>query len=142
MIEIPAHLDWSFQNKAGKTRTSGLKITKGIFSGLMASFMFRPYLYFIGAGLFLMLIFLYIFGWILINIYKIYPSIVSVNHYFDDRFSLALAHTFHDRPHAFAVAGIALLVSLQFLSIGFLSLQNKRYFEELFHISSNIKKKL
>lgn len=142
IIEIPAHLDWSFQNKAGKTRTSGLKITKGIFSGLMASFMFRPYMYFMLAGVMLMVIFLYIFGWIIINIYKIYPMLTSANHYFDDRFSMALARVFHDRPYAFAIAGIALVVALQLFSIGFLSLQNKRYFEELFHINSYIRKKL
>jgi glycosyltransferase involved in cell wall biosynthesis len=142
IIEIPAHLDWSFQNKAGKARTSGLKISKGIFSGLMASFMFRPYMYFLATGLLLMLVFLYLFVWILINIYKMYPSIVIVNHYFDDRFSQALAKVFHDRPHAFAIAGVALVVALQLFSIGFLSLQNKRYFEELFHISSYIRKKL
>jgi glycosyltransferase involved in cell wall biosynthesis len=140
IIEIPAHLDWSFQNKAGKARTSGLKITKGVFSGLMASFMFRPYMYFLLSGTALLVVFLYLLIWILINIYTIYPTIVSPNYYFDDKFSLALAQVFRERPHAFAFAGISLLVALQFFSIGFLSLQNKRYFEELFHISSSIKK--
>jgi len=141
IIEIPAHLDWSFQNNAGKTRSSGIHVTKGIFSGLMASFIMRPYIYFLGTSLIFFVIFFYLFAWILINIYKVYPFIVSTSHYFDDRFSLAIARVYTDRPYAFLIAGLTLLVALQFLSIGFLSLQNKRYFEELFHLNSSIKAK-
>lgn len=42
IIEIPAHLDWSEQQKLGNTRTSSLRIVMGIFNGLANSFMFRP----------------------------------------------------------------------------------------------------
>jgi dolichol-phosphate mannosyltransferase len=139
IIEIPAHLDWSFQNKAGKSRVSGMRVVKGVFSGLMASFIFRPYLYFLTFGLFLFTTFLYMFIWIIINISSIYPSIIEQSKYFDDRLSQAVSRVFSDRPHAFLVAGITLIVALQFLSMGFLSLQNKRYFEELFHLDSSIK---
>jgi Glycosyltransferases involved in cell wall biogenesis len=142
IIEIPAHLDWSFQNQVGKKRVSGLRVTKGIFSGLMASFIMRPYIYFLGTSLLFFLIFLYLLGWILINIHRVYPYVVATSNYFDDRFSLAFAKVYGDRPYSFLVAGLTLLVALQFLSIGFLSLQNKRYFEELFHISSSIKNKI
>ena len=139
IIEIPAHLDWSFQNKAGKSRVSGMRVVKGVFSGLMASFIFRPYLYFLTFGLFLFATFLYMFIWIIINISSIYPSIIAQSKYFDDRLSQAVSRVFSDRPHAFFVAGMTLIVALQFLSMGFLSLQNKRYFEELFHLDSSIK---
>jgi glycosyltransferase involved in cell wall biosynthesis len=139
IIEIPAHLDWSSQNKVGKSRVSGIRIFKGVFSGLMAAFIFRPYIYFIGAGIFIFMIFLYVSTWIIINVSKIYSTIIVNSKYFDDRFSLAVASAFNQRPHAFFIDGFALLVALQFFSIGFLSLQNKRYFEEIFHISSSIK---
>jgi len=142
IIEIPAHLDWSFQNKAGKSRVSGIRVFKGIFSGLMASFIFRPYMYFLMFGLFLMGVFLYMFVWIIINISIIYPFIIAQSRFFDDRFSQAIARVFSDRPHAFFIAGFTLIVALQLLSMGFLSLQNKRYFEELFHLDSSIKNKL
>jgi glycosyltransferase involved in cell wall biosynthesis len=142
IIEIPAHLDWSFQNKAGKSRVSGMSVLKGLFSGLMASFIFRPYLYFLTFGLLLSGIFLYMFVWIVINISSIYPSIIVQSKYFDDRFSQAVARVFSNRPHSFLIAGITLIVALQFLSMGFLSLQNKRYFEELFHLDSSIKNKI
>jgi glycosyltransferase involved in cell wall biosynthesis len=142
IIEIPAHLDWSYQNKAGDSRVSGIRIYKGIFSGLMTSFIFRPYMYFIMAGFSLLMVFLYMFIWIIININKVYPYLSVKNNYFDDRFSMAVSKVFNERPHAFLVAGFLLIVALQFLSIGFLSLQNKRYFEELFHLESSLKKKI
>jgi glycosyltransferase involved in cell wall biosynthesis len=140
IIEIPGHLDWTNQKKLGKRRVSGMKIYKGILSGLMSSFIFRPYIYYLAISTFVFSIFLYLITWIFINISSVYPQ-MSSGVYFDDRFSYAVKIVFEARPHAFLIAGIALLVSLQFLSMGFLSLQNKRYFEELFHISSAIKDK-
>lgn len=49
---------------------------------------------------------------------------------------------FNERPHAFFVGGITLLAAIQILSLGFLSLQKKRYFEELFHISTSVYKRV
>jgi glycosyltransferase involved in cell wall biosynthesis len=140
IIEIPAHLDWSFQNKFRKTRDNGLNISKGIFSGLMASFVFRPYIYFLGVGSFLMLIFLYMLTWIFINVFRTYSIVVSNSKYFDDRFSSAIATVYNARPYAFFIAGITLIVAFQLFSIGFLSLQSKRYFDELFHLGSSKKR--
>ncbi|RPI70263.1 MAG: hypothetical protein EHM47_12415 [Ignavibacteriales bacterium] len=92
-------------------------------------------------GLVLMIISLYIIVWLFINTLSIYPDITQMGEYFDDTFSAAVAELFRRKPHAFFVAGISLIVSLQFLSLGFLSLQSKRYFEELFHLNTNILKK-
>jgi glycosyltransferase involved in cell wall biosynthesis len=142
IVEIPAHLDWSLQKKIGKGRVSSLKIFKGVKSGLMASFILRPYRYFLGVGALIFLLVLYLTVWITVHILKVYSTVVVTSHYFDDRFSQALSIVFRERPHAFFAGGLALLVALQFLSMGFLSLQNKRYFEELFHISSSIKRKM
>ena len=58
----------------------------------------------------------------------------------DSRFSAAIAMVFSQRPYSFIVGGISLIISLQFLSLGFLSLQSKRYFDELFHLNTNILK--
>jgi hypothetical protein len=35
-----------------------------------------------------------------------------------------------------------LMLAFQILSLGFISLQNKRYFEETFHLSTNLYKHL
>lgn len=49
IIEIPAHLDWSLQVEA-PGRVSSIKIFKGILAGLMSSFIFRPYAFFMVLG--------------------------------------------------------------------------------------------
>lgn len=140
IIEIPAHLNWSLQKKAGKKRTSGMRVLRGIFSGFMASFIFRPYIFFFSVGTFFFLISLYIIIWLFINGYRIYPLVQVDSAYFDDRLSATIAMLFQTRPHAFLIGGFVLLVSLLFLGIGFLSLQNKRYFEEQFHIATTLLK--
>jgi len=140
IIEIPAHLDWTFQINAGKKRASGMRVIKTFFSGLMAGFIFRPYIFFLGLGMILLLLSLYIIGWIFINTFLIMPSIHIDSQVFDDRFSMAIGQVYRARPHAFFVGGITLLAAIQVLSLGFISLQNKRYFEEMFHISSSILK--
>lgn len=136
VVEIPAHLDWSFQERA-VGRTSSIRIFKGILAGLMSSFIFRPYAMFMSLGTVLMVFALYMMGWIFFHVFDIYSSVEVVGNLPDDRFSAAIAQVFSERPHAFFVAGTTLMVAFQFLGIGFLSLQNKRYFDELFHISSN-----
>jgi hypothetical protein len=54
---------------------------------------------------------------------------------------MAVAEVFSQRPYSFIVGGVVLIVAIQFLSIGFLSLQNKRYFEEQFHLLTHLLKK-
>jgi hypothetical protein len=57
---------------------------------------------------------------------------------FGHRFSAAMAASFVQSPHAFIVGGVALMIAIQLLSLGFMALQNKRYFEEIFHLGSTI----
>ncbi|MCB0651084.1 MAG: glycosyltransferase family 2 protein [Saprospiraceae bacterium] len=140
VIEIPAHLDWSFQKRIGKKRSSSIRIFNGITGGLMSGFIFRPYVFFMSIGLVLLLISVYIIAWIFIQTFNILPEIPLVLGNFEDRFGLAVATVFKERPYSFMVGGITLITSLQFLSTGFLSLQNKRYFDELFHINTTLLK--
>ena len=139
VVEIPAHLDWSFQEKAAG-RTSSIRIFKGILGGLMSAFIFRPYAFFMGVGTFLMAVALYVVIWIFINTFRALPTINESIIGFENRFGEAVAQVFIERPYSFVVGGITLIIALQFLSMGFLSLQNKRYFDELFHLNSNVLK--
>lgn len=141
IIEIPAHLDWTEQNKVKKGRTSSIRILHGFFSGLMSGFIFRPYIFFLGVGFILLLISFYIIAWLLYHTLAVMPEITVETSYFDDRFSYAIARVFKERPHSFFVGGFTLLAAFQILSLGFMSLQSKRYFEELFHINTSILKK-
>jgi|WetSurMetagenome_2_1015567.scaffolds.fasta_scaffold73810_1 glycosyltransferase involved in cell wall biosynthesis len=142
IVEIPAHLDWSDLNSKGKKRTSSMRMFRGIISGFMSAFIFRPYMFFILTGIILFLISMYVIIWIFVNTFIVYPSVPPIITNIEDRFSEAVAIVFRLRPYSFIVGGITFIVALQFLGIGFLSLQNKRYFEELFHLNTNIFKKL
>jgi glycosyltransferase involved in cell wall biosynthesis len=139
--EIPAHLDWSFQNKS-KRRTSSVRIYSGILAGFMTSFIFRPYAFFMSIGLFLLAISMYVILWIFINTFNVYPDIAPTAMDFENAFSLSVAKVFRERPYSFIVGGITMILALQFLSLGFLSLQNKRYFDELFHLGSSHLKRI
>ena len=141
IVEIPAHLDWSYKKATPSARKSKIRFTRGILSGLMSGFILRPYIFFMLIGLVLLIVALYIIVWLIINTLAIYPEVTTTGNYFDERFSIAVAEIFRRKPYAFFVGGISLIVSLQFLSLGFLSLQSKRYFEELFHLNTTILKK-
>ena len=140
--EIPAHLDWSFQRQFGKKRSSSLRIFSGMLKGLMSAFIFRPYAFFLSIGTILLMIAIYIIAWIFINVFNVLPDIIPDADAITGPFSLAVGKVFSTRPYSFFVGGITLIVGLQFISMGFLSLQNKRNFEELFHISTTILKKM
>lgn len=140
VVEIPAHLDWGFQKKIGKKRVSSMRTLRGIAGSLMSGFIFRPFMFFMVPGFILLLLSLYIIAWIFINTIAVYPHAPVNSAYFDDQFSNAVALVFKERPHAFIVGGSTLLVALQLLSLGILSLQSKRYFEELFHFCTTIYK--
>jgi len=135
IVEIPAHLDWTEQNKFAGKRTSSIRVLRSFFSGLMSGFIFRPYIFFLGIGIFLMLLSLYELVWLL---YDTLSYIAESNS--QSSFSQSLYIQFQKNPQSFLVGGITFIIAIQFLSVGFLSLQSKRYFEELFHLGTSLKK--
>jgi len=139
IIEIPAHLDWTEQNKFLGQRKSSLRVLRSFFSGIMSGFIFRPYIFFVGIGAFLMALSLYELVWLL---YDTLSYIAESNSRSSEliSFSESLAVQFKKNPQSFLVGGITFVIAIQFLSVGFLSLQSKRYFEELFHLGTSLKK--
>jgi hypothetical protein len=142
VIEIPAHLDWSDQRLYKKSRSSSINVIGTMLHSLMAAFIFRPYVFYLTIGLVLLIISLYIVAWIFINTLRVLAETQVEPQYFDDRFSMAVGMVFQDRPHAFLIGGIVLIAAIQFISLAFISLQSKRYFEELFHLNSTTVKQL
>lgn len=140
IIEIPAHLDWTEQNKYAGKRTSSIRILRGFFSGLMSAFIFRPYIFFMGVGFFLLCLSLYQLVWLLFDTLVLWKELIVSNTEISYPFSYSLATQFQKNPQSFLVGGITFLASVQFMSLGFLSLQSKRYFEEIFHLGTSIKK--
>lgn len=139
IVEIPAHLDWTEQNKVAGKRTSSIRILRGFFSGIMSGFIFRPYIFFIGIGAVLFFLSMYELIWLFIDTLKDLKECIGAG---DPAcsFPVSLAKQFVKNPQSFLIGGITLLAAIQFLSLGFLSLQSKRYFEELFHLGTSLKK--
>jgi len=141
ILEIPANLDWTEQNKFAGKRTSSLRVLRSFFSGLMSGFIFRPYIFFMGIGAILMVLSLYELVWLLVDVLTDLASSNSVLLPGEVRsFSHSLSVEFKKNPQSFLVGGITFIIAIQFLSLGFLSLQSKRYFEELFHLGTSFKK--
>jgi len=136
IVEIPAHLDWTEQNKYKGKRTSSIRMLRGVFSGVMSSFIFRPYIFFMAIGTLLMILSMYELVWLL------FDTLSYISHAKDivPSFSESLSFQFRKNPQTFVVGGITFIAAIQILSLGFLSLQSKRYFEELFHLGSSFKK--
>jgi glycosyltransferase involved in cell wall biosynthesis len=135
IIEVPANLDWTEQNKYNDKRKSSMRLLRGFFSGIMSSFIFRPYVFFLALGAFLTLLSMYELVWLLYDTLSHLSQSIEPN----KSFSLSLALQFRKNPQSFIVGGITFIAAIQFLSIGFLSLQSKRYFEELFHLGTSFK---
>lgn len=142
IIEIPAHLDWTEQNKYAGKRTSSIRVLRGFFSGIMSAFIFRPYIFFIGMGSILMFLSLYELLWLLFDTVSDLNQCLSEGLSNTCSFSISLAKQWSRNPQSFMVGGITFIASIQFLSLGFLSLQSKRYFEELFHLGTSLKKQM
>ena len=140
IVEIPAHLDWTEQNKYAGKRTSSMRVLRGFFSGIMSGFIFRPYIFFIGIGSILMILSLYELMWLLYDTISDFNKCLSNGILSTCSFSDSLAKQFSIHPQSFIVGGITFIAAIQILSLGFLSLQNKRYFEELFHLGTSLKK--
>jgi glycosyltransferase involved in cell wall biosynthesis len=140
IIEIPAHLDWTEQNKFAGKRVSSMRVLRGFFSGIMSAFIFRPYIFFIGVGSLLILLSMYELLWLFFDTLSDLKKCLVEETSSQCSFSISLAKQFLKNPQSFLVGGITFIASIQFLALGFLSLQSKRYFDELFHLGTSLKK--
>jgi len=138
VVEVPAHLDWSARRHTPTVSSSARRIRRGIVLSLLAGFIIRPFAFFIFPALFLSLTSVYMVAWISYNTFVHYRSLAAGGGGFDYLLSAAIGRAFADSPHAFIVAGITILLSVQLFSLGVLALQAKEYFEELFHFATRV----
>ena len=134
IVEIPAHLDWSDQLEVPE-RGSSIRVLRGILGQGFSSFLFRPFFYFIVPGLLVAIAAFYSLGW---SAYHTFHELLNVPPGAEASFSAAVARAYAFSPHSFLVGGIALLVAIQLVSLGIMSAQQKRYFEELFHLGTSV----
>ncbi len=133
--EIPGRLDWGPQLEYGENRTSSMRIFRHVASTFMSGFVFRPMHFFILPG-------------IVIGLFAAYVTFWMFGHYFLELWAAreldasasreaAFATAFMKNPHTYLMGVSSIIISVQLLSLGVLSLQNKRNFEDLYHLNSN-----
>jgi len=143
IVEIPAYLNWRLEKAGkgvGKKRKSSIRILRSIIQSFLSGFILRPFAFFMLPGFVLFLLSLYPLTWTVIHTVNKFRDLSQVDLSFDYKLSGAIGAAFRLSPHSFIVGGVALLVAIQLISLGFLAFQQKRYFEELFYLGSIIYK--
>lgn len=147
--EIPARLEWrdapSDTNENVETalparRSSSMQVPWHTLAILFSGFVFRPFMFFLVPGAAVACLALYASSFVAIHIISYFQEL-SQYAYLLNRASHAVEAAFLAHPHTFFVAATATIISIQLLSLGFHSMQNKRYFEELFHLATGIYRK-
>jgi glycosyltransferase involved in cell wall biosynthesis len=137
--QIPAHLDWGIQREAGSERKSSMRILSHILATILSGFIFRPFMFFVLPGLLLLGVSLYVNIWMVVHIAEAYSTLVS-DFGSIEKLSVAVAQAYESYPHTFIVGLLSLMVAIQLISLGVISLQSKTYFEEIFHLGSSLKR--
>jgi len=135
--EVPAELNWERQNRVGGKRRSSLRIVRQIFGTTVSGFILRPFTFLLVPGLLLLAFAAYVNAWMVIHFFEAYAEPgVSTDAVRD--MSAAVALAYERFPHTFIVGLLSLMLAMQLIGMAMLSLQNKRYFDELFHLGSTL----
>jgi glycosyltransferase involved in cell wall biosynthesis len=140
VVEIPAHLDWTFSQSGGRRRRSLGTLAHSTNGYLLSGFMFRPVLFFIGPGLVVLAAAVYTLGWVSYHVMTRFFQQTDGN--VSARITDAIRLSYEAAPYSFLVGGIALMIAFQLISLGTLALQSERYFKELFHFNTTLFRQL
>ncbi len=132
--EVPAVLDWAPQLGVGADRKSSMRIFRHIMATVLSGFVFRPFMFFVLPGLALGIFSLYVNFWVFAHYFEALSMLQ--NQGTDASFSAALALAYQQYPHTFVFGLMTAMLTVQLIGLGVLSMQNKQYFEELFHLGS------
>jgi hypothetical protein len=135
IIEIPGHLDWGLHAGKPVRRRSSMRVLSHTFAVVLSGFLLRPVIFFILPGLLLLLFAVYVNTWTVIHFATEYATLAQYS-WFLDRASFAVGAAYTKFPYTFIVGGLSAMLSIQLISLGVLSLQSKRYFEEIFHLAA------
>ena len=135
--EIPAHLDWSDLRARTTTRQSSMRLWRHTVSIVLSGFLFRPVMFFILPGLLLLLFAAYVNGWVVAHFISQFQTLTQFPTFFP-RASAAVSAAYAQSPHTFIIGISSLMLGIQLVGLGILALQNKNYFEEIFHLASTI----
>ncbi|MEM7698399.1 MAG: glycosyltransferase family 2 protein [Verrucomicrobiota bacterium] len=135
--EIPAHLDWSSlraPEQSPRRRSFGFQWNT--LAILFSGFLFRPFLFFLVPGLLMLLIAMVCTVIALAHIPTHFDPTVTGS--FLDQLKFAIDSAYDAHGYAFVGTGILLILAVQLLTLGVMSMQSKRYFEELFHLGTTV----
>ncbi len=120
--EIPATLRWNIPEPTDGTppRRSSMRVARYFATLLVSGFLYRPILFFLVPGLMALALFFWCALWMAI----------------DTIMARGIAAAWRQSPHTFVIGGLSLLAAVQLLSCGLISLQNKCYFEQMFHLGT------
>jgi glycosyltransferase involved in cell wall biosynthesis len=135
--EVPAELNWQRQNRVGSKRRSSLRVLQQIAGTTVSGFILRPFTFLLVPGLLLLGFAAYVNTWMVIHFAEAYAALGAVPGS-ERGMSAAVALAYAQYPHTFIVGLLALMLSMQLIGMAMLSLQNKRYFDELFHLGSTL----
>lgn len=135
--EIPARLDWQLQTSGGVKRKSSMKVLQHMLSVVLSGFIFRPFMFFILPGAALFVFAAYTNIWMFIHFFRHFLRLTQYT-WVMDRASYAVAEAYAQFPHTFIVGLLSLMLSIQLLGLGILAMQNKKYFEEIFYLTSMV----
>jgi glycosyltransferase involved in cell wall biosynthesis len=144
IAEIPARLEWELPGEgAGESeckgsgqRKSSLCVPWQTLAILFSGFVFRPFLFFLIPGALLLCASVLLGIAILVHCFA--HTLAEPTNGAVDLLWGTIQSGYADHGGIFFLAGGLLIVSIQLLSLGFLSMQNKRYFEEAFHLGTTI----
>ena len=134
---MPAELNWERQNRVGGKRRSSLRIFQQIFGTTVSGFILRPFTFLLVPGLLLLAFAAYVNTWMVIHFFESYAELNASPDSARDM-SAAVAMAYERFPHTFIVGLLSLMLAMQLIGMAMLSLQNKRYFDELFHLGSTM----
>lgn len=133
--EVPAVLDWRLQNRARGRRRSSMRFLKQILGTTVSGFMLRPFTFLLVPGLLLLAFALYVNTWMIIHFADAYRELAAAGKL---HMTEAVAIAYSQHPHTFIVGLLSLMLAVQLTGMAMLSLQSKRYFDELFHLGSTL----
>jgi len=139
VVEIPARLRWTRDEEDTKKRRGSFSIIRTTLDFLFSGFIFRPFMFFILPGAVLLLIAFYALGWAVVHVLTAIPDQTGpLNNMISD----AAAAAFAASPHSFVIGGMALIFATQLITLGIVSAQSKRYFEELWYQGNDASNRL
>jgi glycosyltransferase involved in cell wall biosynthesis len=132
--EIPGRLDWGPQLEFGAARSSSMRVLSHVYATIMSGFIFRPFLFFTLPGLLLAAFSAFVNFWMFVHFFEARAELAATQA--SVTMSQAVGLAYERYPHTFVIGLLSAMLAAQLIGLGILALQNKHYFEELFHLAS------